>query len=134
MDQPPFVDIVRSRLDPSLSSRGFRLTDHDASRVAFENQHVRVEVALDPRGEIDVSASRRLDPASGVWRYSGMAGRASVEQLIELAGERLASDPRVLEGDGDFFDELTSAQDAASVEWNAYYARTGPRPKTGKLS
>lgn len=133
MNEPPFADLVLSTLGPLLHQHGFRMTDQDLWQAVFQNDVLRVDVTFDPRGEVDVSAARHCNATAGVWSNCGFVGRASIERVLELAGEQLADDPRVLAGDGDYFDELATTQAKAAAEWTAYHSGKGHRPRTGYL-
>lgn len=120
-------------MGPLLDAHGLRRSSDDGSLATFENDVVRLQVAFDPRGEVDLRVARRSCPTAGVWTFTGIVGRASVTRLLELAAEELVAEPKVLSGDPAYFDALASAQADESAQWTAYYSRRGPRPKTGQL-
>jgi hypothetical protein len=106
----------------------------DNDTVTFDSEALRLLVAHDPRGEIDVRVVRRRNPSEGTWSYSGMVGRASEARLLELAAMALADEPMVLAADDAYFEGLAEKQVEQSAEWTAYYSCKGPRPGTGGLS
>lgn len=102
----------------------------DKSQVRMESQTVGIDVTFDPRGEVSVSVSRLVhaDPFQA-WVYTGLVGRASMERLLEIAGERMRAEGAVLRGDPDFFQRLGLDKREEAEAWTAFYAGRGPRPK-----
>jgi hypothetical protein len=66
---------------------------------------------------------------AGMWSFTGMAGRASLERLLELAGEAMRAESAVLEDDTGFYERLAAEQEKDSAERTAYYSGKGPRPR-----
>jgi hypothetical protein len=123
-----FPDAVRNGLGFLLTEYGFRIVEEDDHYVMFEASDLCAEAAWDPRGEVDVRVFRRGTRDYGVWEYTGMVGRASVPRLLEIAGERMQADTRVLLGDRAYYDQLAADQKRKAEEWTAYYSGSGPRP------
>ena len=131
-------DLVRSELTFLLDEHDFAVLREDEYIVELESPTLCAQVVWDPRGEVDVNVRRRGverfgDARYGQWSYVGMVGRASVPRLLQLAGERLRAEPRVLQADDDYFDQLAVEQRQEAQEWTAYYSRKGPRPRRGQL-
>jgi hypothetical protein len=122
------LELVEERWASLMARHGFDVISSDMSSVVLDSHSVRVEVAHDPRGGVDVSVFPHGQGASGRWEYTGMVGRASVARLLDIAAEKMESEPAVLRGDGGFYATLADQQRAASSAWTAYYAGQGPRP------
>src|SRR5579864_5981060 len=134
MPDEPFADVVANKLAFLLSEHGFRVTEAGKHVVLLETPALCVQAVRDPRGEVEVNVFRRGHRHAGMWSFSGMAGRASVERLLELAGEAMRAEPGVLEADMRFYEKLAAGQEKGSAEWTAYYSGKGPRPRrSGKL-
>ncbi|HLY64816.1 MAG TPA: hypothetical protein VKU60_04705 [Chloroflexota bacterium] len=67
-----------------------------------------VKAAWDPRGEVSVDVFRRGQRNAGRWSFNGMVGRASVERMLELAGEAMRAEPAILAADPEFYERLIS--------------------------
>jgi hypothetical protein len=134
MPSEPFAEVVMNKLEFLLSEHGFRMTEASEYVVLLENPTLCVEAAWDPRGEVAVSIFRRGRRNAGKWSYNGMVGRASVERLLELAGEAMRAEAGVLDASTRFYERLAAEQRKNSVEWTAYYSGMGPHPgRSGKL-
>jgi hypothetical protein len=116
-----------------LSEYGFRVTEASEYVVLLETPALCVQAAWDPRGEVSVDVFRRGHGDAGRWSFNGMAGRASVERLLELAGEAVRAEPAILTADPEFYERLAAEQKNKSEEWTAYYSGKGPHPRPGKL-
>jgi hypothetical protein len=116
-----------------IANDGFEVIREDAFSVTIQCDNVGIVVARD-RGELAVSAFLLAggDPKHG-WHYEGMVGKATESRLLQLALERLTEDPRVLAGDAALYEEIAESSRRRAREWTDYYARKGPRPKTGRL-
>lgn len=133
MAEGPFEDAVTSKLAFLLSEYGFRVTEASEHIVLLETPALCVQAAWDPRGEVAVNVFQRGQRDAGMWSFNGMVGRASVERLLELAGDAMRAEPAILEADPGFYERLATEQKKKSAEWTAYHSGTGPRPRSGKL-
>jgi hypothetical protein len=127
-------DAVRRKLGFLFSDYDCRIVRERSGVVELESPVLAVQVALDPRGEVDVWVSRAGNEAVHArWTYCGMVGKASVERLLEIAGERMKLDEAILQGNPDFYERLAVENRQRAKEWTAYYSRKGPRPRSGPL-
>ncbi len=124
---------MREAFELLLTEHGFVLVGADVHEVVLESPRLRSRAVLSPRGELDVSVGPKASPDWVGWSYSGMVGRASVKRLLELAVEKMVSDPRILRGDAVFYEELAEERRAEAEAFTAYAEGTGPRPKRGEL-
>ncbi len=125
-------EAVISALGPLVGERGFGIAEADAHSVLLASPRLHMHVVHDPRGEVEVRVFRPARPTEGIWTYSGMTGRATVERFLELAKERLLEDGRILAGDDGFYDGLAADQESERRRWNEYYQGEGPQPR-GRL-
>jgi hypothetical protein len=125
--------LVRSEWASLIADHGFRVISEDAFTVILHGDKVGIIVARD-RGELAVSAFLLSDgePSFG-WQYEGMVGKASEPRLLQIAMDRLVEDPRILAGDPSLYEQISQTTHRLAREWTDYYARKGPRPKTGRL-
>ena len=113
---------------------GFRLVEGDDQVVRYASPSVMVDTVLDPRGEVELRASRLNDPdPHATLILHGMAGRASAARVVELLAAQLRDEDAALRGDPDFFERLASVQRETAKAWTAYYSGEGPRPETGRV-
>ena len=128
-----FPDIAQRRLATLTRDHGFDLVAHDQHHVRLESRLLAVEAWYDPRGEVEVRASRlaSADPYE-VWTYTGMVGTASVDRLLEIALEQMSANPAILSGDQAYYEGIGVERRQQSKAWTAYYEGEGPQP-TGKL-
>ncbi len=133
MPEEWFANAVRDKLAFLLTEHGFRIVYEDEHCVRLEAVTLCAEAVWDPRGEVDVKVFRRGYRESGIWTYVGAVGKASVPRLLEIAGERIRAEERVLIGDATFYEHLAADQKKKSEEWTAVYSRKGPRPHPPKL-
>lgn len=128
-----FPDIALRRLASLTRDHGFELVAHDQHHVRLESRSVAVEAWYDPRGEVEVRASRLPsgDPDE-VWTYTGMVGTASVDRLLELALDQLTANPAILSGEQAYYEQIGVENRERGKAWSAYYEGRGPQP-TGKL-
>jgi hypothetical protein len=128
-----FSDLVREAFQPLLTEHGFVVVGADAHEVVLESPRLRSRTRLSPRGELDVSVFPKDTPEWVGWSYSGMVGRASIVRLLELALEQMVSDPRILVGNGAFYEQLASERKAEAEAFTTYAEGKGPRPRRGEL-
>jgi hypothetical protein len=117
-----FVDAVTNKLTFLLSEYGFRVTEASEYVVLLETPALCVQAAWDPRGEVSVDVFRRGHGDAGRWSFNGMAGRASVERLLELAGEAVRAEPAILTADPEFYEWVIASMLRCST---ALHARVG---------
>jgi hypothetical protein len=113
---------------------GFRLVEEGDQAVRYASPSVVVDAVLDPRGEVELRASRLNDPdPHATLTLHGVAGRASAGRVVELLAAQLRDEDAALRGDADFFERLAAVQRDAAKAWTAYYSGEGPRPETGRV-
>lgn len=117
----------------SVLNAGFDVTGERPEVLTLESSNVRVVVAHDPRGEVDVRVYPLDRERWDGWSYTGFVGRASVGRLLELALAEMQAEPAILRGDAEFYARLATENLADRQAWTEYYARRGPRPGRRKL-
>jgi hypothetical protein len=126
-------DLVRQEWHALMARRDLRVEMEDGGSVTLHSGSVAVIVSRD-RGQLSVSVfPLATGCAADGWQYDGMVGKASEARLLQIAAERMEEDPRVLQGDRDLFAQIATERRRLSEEWTTYYARKGPRPKSGRL-
>jgi hypothetical protein len=129
-----FLHAVRRHFAFLVDEHAFRVGDESRHAVRLESPTLVVDAVLDPLGELEVRLRRRGDDdAHGVWTYAGMVGSASLDRVLEIAGQELRAQDALLRGDPAAFEHLAAEQRQRAEAWTAFYAGTGPRPRTGKL-
>lgn len=127
------VDLVSQEWAVLMAEHRLCLEEQDEWSVTLRSDSLEINVVRD-RGELSVNAFLRLGgSAAEGWHYDGMVGKASEARLLQIAAERLTEDPRLFLGDSAFFEQVASERRRLSKEWAAFYARQGPRPRTGHL-
>ena len=66
-----------------------------------------------------------------VLRRDGGQGIGS--RLLEIAGERMRAEQRMLLADDLYYDQLADKKRKSSEEWTIYYSGSGPPPDTRRL-
>jgi hypothetical protein len=129
---PPLADVVQESLAPLLAQHAFGVVLADEHVVRLQSPTLVIEVVRD-RGQVCVYAFPLDGGASrDGWVYTGMVGKASEHRLLEIAAERIVSEPSILLTDPTFFAEVAAERRRASAEWTAFYAGEGPQPRSAR--
>jgi hypothetical protein len=126
---PPLADVVQESLAFLLALHAFSVVSADEHVVRLQSPTLVIEVVRD-RGQVSVCAfPRDGGSARDGWAYTGMVGKASEHRLLEIAAERIVSEPSILLADPTFFAKVAAERRRSSAEWTAFYAGQGPQPK-----
>jgi len=125
------ADAVRDRLGDLFPCERFRVEESTTGLLVLQSTDLECRFTLSPRGEFEVTVAPRGTASWKGWVYAGLVGRTDLRRLLEIAGEEVRAEPRILAADPGYYADLARQREQEQAEYNRGATAKGADPNVG---